>query len=241
MNEIVCSTVYGKVCLPDNSMNDPVIFSICNTGVFEPYIIECIRPFVKPGSIVIDAGASYGQMSLAFSQMVGDEGEVHSFEVSEYIIQYLKNTLSINNTKNIFLHNIALWHTSNQTLKMLKPTPFGWWYSGLGVAINEETDYRMKICKTYDVLTTTLDDINFSKPISAIKIDVQGSDYAVLKGAKNTILKHKPLILFEYESFYDDKFQISFKDYLDFLNDINYEIRVDIINNNHDFACLPKQ
>jgi FkbM family methyltransferase len=238
MSFLTFDTPYGNICVPDNHWFDPVTHAIALNRVFEPYIIDCIRPFAKEGSIVIDAGANYGQMSLAFSQMVGPSGEVHAFEASNDIVKFLKETIKINNVSNIVLYHTALWHTSGLTLEMLLPdinVP-GCFYSGQGV--RGYNDPRPQL--SHPIGTTTIDSINFSKPVSAIKIDVQGSDYATLCGAKNTILTHKPLIMFEYETFFDDRFDSSFQHYLRFLDEVGYEIRPDIINNNHDFACTSK-
>ena len=42
----------------------------------------------------------------------------------------------------------------------------------------------------------------FSLPISVIKIDVQGAELSVIKGALSLIKKNKPIIVFEHEDRY---------------------------------------
>ena len=51
-----------------------------------------------------------------------------------------------------------------------------------------------------------IDDINFEKRVSVMKIDVQGYDLDALKGSKKTILKHKMPIIFEYEEKFEKEF-----------------------------------
>ena len=68
-------------------------------------------------------------------------------------------------------------------------------------------------CFTENV--TTLDSFNL-KNISFIKIDVEGYELNLLKGAFNTIEKNKPLIFIEKKKDYDDL--------KNFLYDLNYDI-----------------
>ena len=68
-----------------------------------------------------------------------------------------------------------------------------------------------------------MDDINFKKRINYIlKIDVDGNEYHVIKGAKNFIRKHKPLILIEISKSLISKLQ--FETLINILEKNNYKI-----------------
>ena len=56
-----------------------------------------------------------------------------------------------------------------------------------------------------------------------MKVDIQGSDLAALHGSINTIKKHKMPIIFEYEEQFQQDFNTSFQDYVDFVNSIGYK------------------
>ena len=77
-----------------------------------------------------------------------------------------------------------------------------------------------------------IDDILFENKVSLMKIDVQGYDLEVLKGAKKTILKQQMPIIFEYEEKFTKEFNYNFKKFEEFINKINYKIesKIDEIN-----------
>ena len=71
-----------------------------------------------------------------------------------------------------------------------------------------------------------------------MKIDVQGYDLEVLKGAKNTINKHKMPIVFEYEKDFEKNLNYKFDNFKKFIEEINYEIDHKIDETN--YLILPK-
>lgn len=85
-----------------------------------------------------------------------------------------------------------------------------------------------------------MDDLEYSRPISFMKIDIEGGDLLALKGAKKIIKKNKMPIIFEYSFGREEEegFEITFQDYVDFVNEINYRfVRcIDAIN----FLIMPK-
>ncbi len=233
------TTSTGNFCLPIDIYNDPVINYIKNNHMFDDYVVEACKKYIEPGSTVIDVGANFGQMSLQWSKLVGENGHVHAFECSDYVSYFLKKTIEKNDhAKNIKVHTEAAWIVSGVKLNMLKPdgSPRGQFFSGMGIK-GENQDPRMM--PTHEVISIALDDIEYETRVSVIKVDAQGSDFFVLKGAKETILKHKPMIIFEYETEYDKIFKISLNELHEYLTELGYESRPDVLNNGHDFVYLP--
>jgi FkbM family methyltransferase len=71
-------------------------------------------------------------------------------------------------------------------------------YSGLRKRRYDRKDERDQ---AIEVKTDTLDHVleaEAIRKVTLIKLDVEGAEYLVLKGAKNTVLKHKPVIIFEH-------------------------------------------
>jgi hypothetical protein len=58
--------------------------------------------------------------------------------------------------------------------------------------------------------------------ISVIKIDVEGFEYAVLKGLQKTISKQKPVIFFEFDTNYIARNNSSALDFDNFFHSIGY-------------------
>ena len=71
-----------------------------------------------------------------------------------------------------------------------------------------------------------------------MKIDVQGLDLNVMKGAKSTIIFHKMPIIFEYETLFQNEMNYNFQEYINFVNEIDYKFENIIGSNN--FLITPK-
>ena len=73
-----------------------------------------------------------------------------------------------------------------------------------------------------EVKSLTIDSLDVQDHISFMKVNIQGSDLAALRGAKETIMRHKMPIIFEFEQQFQDSFQTCFHDYVSFVNEISY-------------------
>jgi FkbM family methyltransferase len=234
----IVTTPHGVFHVPPGNLagHDPVINFMEGNGVFEPYIIDYCSKHIRPGTTVIDAGANWGQMTVAFSKLVGASGCVHSIESSNFVIDYLERTLAANiECKNVVLHHRAGWHTSGEQLDMLIPHS-GVAYSGAGIrGSNDERDNP-----SHSITSLAIDDITFTSPVSVIKIDAQGSDVYILQGAKKTLEKYHPVVVLEYETMYEPLFNVQKQQLTDFLASIDYVEVGSVGNNQHDLILVHK-
>ncbi len=130
----------------------------------ESRICRVARASLGPGDTAIDAGTSFGFITVIMGLSVQPGGRVLGFELSDPIRDILKKNISDNN-----LEDVALIIP-----KGVGATPQG--------------------------SITTIDDTVFSNDISKVKflkIDVDGGDFDVLKGAKKTVEKFHPVIVIE--------------------------------------------
>lgn len=233
-------TNYGIMYAPPTD-NDHVVGVITNNALFDEHVVNFLSQYVTEGSTVIDVGCNRGQMSLFFSQIVGATGFVESIEASDYLAMLCKHTFAVNDfAKNIRLHHAACWNESGVDMSMLIPsTAVFSFYSGQGLKTPFKDDDRTEYMPEHNIVSLAIDDIEFKSPVSAIKVDIQGSDLHALRGAKKTIAKYRPALAIEYEPYYDQYFDTSMKAYEDFLEEIGYEI-VKKERDGVDWFCLPK-
>lgn len=153
----------------------------------------CITAYwVRKGDCVLDIGAHVGNFSLFYSKLVGEKGLVFAYEA---MAENLKGVT------NIIPKHRAVSDTTNQMIPM-KIYPHS--SSPLGCTVepllwNEE---RMPgDTAIVDVPTAKIDDL-LEDPacpsVRFIKIDTEGHEHAVLRGAKQLLLKHRPLVIFEF-------------------------------------------
>ena len=208
-------TPTGRYYLPTDAPQDHVIQCIKTGGIFEQEIIETAKAYIWPGSTVLDVGANFGQMSVFFSRFVGAGGEVHSFEADPFVYELFLKTLAANNCQNVTAHPGAVYDRPNQQLFYpVQDFKRAQAYGSYGI------DPKATAGRT--VKTLTIDGLNINTPISFMKVDIQGSDLFALRGAVETIKRHRMPILFEFEQQFQAEFGTSFQDYVDFVNSISY-------------------
>lgn len=211
-------TATGRYYLPSHAKNDVIANSIKSNQIFDINIVETAKLFITPGSIVLDVGANYGQMSIIFSKLVGLHGSIYSFEANSFVYEILQKNIVANDVKNIKPIYGAVYNESNKELNF--PTPdlkrFGT-YGSYGI------DYLNKSENKKSVSTIKIDDIYFDKAVSFMKIDVQGGDLFVMEGAIETIKRFRMPIIFEFEYQFQDELNLNFQEYIDFVNKIDYK------------------
>ena len=220
------NTPTGKYYLPSNLKKDVVANHIKNGIYFEPEVIEIAKEFIREGTAVLDVGANYGQMSVFFSKLVGNSGAVYAFEAEPVIYSILVKTFSANGCNNVKAISGAVYNKTGE--KIVFPEPdFSRFdsYGSYGIDPNAKDGRK--------VTSLTIDSLQINEPISFMKVDIQGSDLFALQGAKETILKNKMPILFEFEQQLQDEFQTSFNDYVNFAKEINYRFEKVVMGINY--------
>ena len=223
-------TSTGNYYLPQFAFKDLIRNEIIDNKIFDKKVFEIAKNYIEENSIVLDVGSNFGQMSVLFSKL-GKNIEVYSFEASKYLFEILTKNTEINDA-NVKLFNNLVGNISSSNFKIKK--------ANLS-KFNTYGSNKIEIIKTGDlkdnfeienVKSIKIDDVIFDKKISFMKVDVQGFDLEVLKGAKNTILKEKMPIIFEYEKDFEKDFGYKFKDFEKFIFEINYKIKSKIDNSN---------
>jgi FkbM family methyltransferase len=229
-DEYYCETPIGNFYLPVNADGDPVTSTIVRGKYFEEEIIHLAKKYIQKGTVVLDVGANFGQMAIAFSKMVGDDGKVYAFEAQDTVFKFLEKNIQANKCTNVIAKDGAVYNEVGKILIFPEPELSNISFSSN--AINPQLSSGRK------VTTFTIDSLQINEPISFIKVDIQGSDIFAMQGAKETILKNKMPILFEFEQPFQSQFGTTFQDYVDFVNEIDYKF-TDVINNIN-FLITPK-
>lgn len=226
-------TKTGEYYLPLFAFKDGIRNRIINNEITDKVIFDKIKDFIEPDTIVLDLGANFGQMSVLWSKCKPNV-KVYAFEASKYVFSILKKNVNLN-LANVETINALVGNETNHEQFIQKSVLKE--YSTYGTnKINKVNDSNKTNVDKIKALK--IDDINFEKKISAMKIDVQGYDLEALKGSEKTILKHKMPIIFEYEKKFEEEFNYTFKDFENFINKINYKIdtKIDEIN----YLIVPK-
>lgn len=212
--DFFCKTRNGDFWVSDLDSSQSI--ELYYFKVWEQHLLDVIDKHVVEGSVAIDAGANFGSISVPISKKLGQVGKLYSIEMSKVMAARLERNLQQNKCSNVEVINTALSETVGETVFFDEPElsekiNFG------DIRINKENNgSQMK--------TTTIDSLDIQDKVSFIKVDCQGYDLKVMKGAKNTIQKHKPVVVFEWEVDMSAIFGDTIEDVFKFFSTLNYEV-----------------
>jgi len=151
----------------------------------EPSLAAMMRA-VGPGDVVYDIGSQFGVYSIFLAACVGEKGCVIAFEPQRESFEQLQQNIALNHRTNIRPYNQALGERSSQG-KLYIGTIVGN-SSLLPDAIAGAGETNSVPFQTVSVVEGDVLVKNDNLPIpTAVKIDVEGSEYAVIKGLQETL------------------------------------------------------
>lgn len=175
---------------------------------------KLMEKILSPTSNTIDVGANFGVFINGMSK-IAPKGKHYAFEPVPEAFQYLKQYFDY---ANVELFNVALGD-QNGLIDFYLADTIG--YSGIKIT---DAAKQAGPLKKIQVQVKMLDEIiPESEPVDFIKIDVEGAEYLVLKGAVNTIRRNQPYIIFEYER-HAEKYGTQPEELFDFLNNLGLDI-----------------
>lgn len=155
---------------------------------------------LKNDDVFFDVGAHYGYFSLLASKLIGEKGQVFSFEASPTTFSILKkNQLEHSNIK---VYNQAVSDVNSPLTFYEFPNLYSE-YNTLEInQFKDESWFLEYKPKEITIEAIVLDDFLEKENIQfkIIKIDVEGAEFKVIDGMKKHLKKHSPIIIMEYLS-----------------------------------------
>ena len=175
--------------------------AIWNQGVYDLVVSEAICRLLRVGGTAIDVGANVGHMSGLMAKQAGPSGRVISFEPSSQIRATLNRNVARWAIDRRFapisiVASAASDHKGRHSLYY----PTDVFLSNNGTASMDEYWGGGKAIESEEIETTTLDDALSTEKgvIDVLKIDVEGHEMGVLRGASGLLRTKKVThIIFE--------------------------------------------
>lgn len=153
------------------------------------------------GATFLDIGANFGVFSLAVAQVLAQRGgKVHAFEAQRIIAYMLCGTVALNSLENLHVHHLAVGDQGSgeidipafdyRTVSSFGSIEFsGEQREFIGQPAQGASGDKVPLCR--------IDDLGFAR-VGLLKIDVEGMEEAVLRGAARMIERDRPWALVEW-------------------------------------------
>ena len=181
--------------------------------IFAPNFVDeesiFFQQYIQPDDIIFDVGANIGSLTLIAAKIAGKNGNIIAFEPSKKIFEALNYNISLNKLANCKTYNVALGEKNGEQNWEEK---------------NADDQSKINISQSkIKVKMSQLDEYSapFSK-IDLLKIDVEGYEYFVLKGAIET-LKKTDCIYFEAKESHANHYNYNISNIIIFLKTHHFD------------------
>ena len=214
--EYTLKTLHGFYLNINPAIDNGVELSLHETGTYEKGILYYLSSILKKGDCFIDVGANIGLMSIYASEFVGDKGTVLAFEAHPKTARLLEANIEMNNLSNIQVCQYALGSSEGKTF-IYDNWQVNRGGASLVVKTADSEAYEIDVhCLDYSLQTNLIP--------KALKIDVEGFEMEVLKGAVNTIRTFHPVLIIELSENRSNTYASS-EELIDFVKSLgNYQI-----------------
>lgn len=157
---------------------------------YEPEV-SFLEKLVNPGDVFVDAGANCGIYTVAAAHFVGSEGKVLAFEPGENSLAMLRENIALNAFRQVKVFPLALSEASG-TARLYA---HGHGSSSFTLGQTEEGQQL-----SFEITTVTLDAILAQEGVAkvdVIKMDVEGAEELILRGATALFARCRPKVIFE--------------------------------------------
>jgi FkbM family methyltransferase len=166
-------------------------------GFYERQTSAALGRLVRPGSLVLDIGANIGAHTLTLAHLVGASGRVLAFEPTDYAFTKLSRNLALNPE---LARRVSAYHCflAGADAGPVPSAIYSSWplahEAGLHAKhLGREMKTEAARARSIDSVLTEVAD----RPVSLVKLDVDGFECDVLKGATKLLSDTRPIFVME--------------------------------------------
>jgi FkbM family methyltransferase len=183
------------------NLSEGIDLSLYLFGSFQKHVLESGLARLEPGAVVIDVGANLGQMTLSYAKSPST-ARVYAFEPTDYAFSKLQTNLELNPALRQKVVATKAF-VSDEHSAVAELTAYSSWPVGGRPAADQTTHpiHGGVVMPASGTPSVTLDEFVEQEDITRvdlIKIDTDGHELQVLRGARRVIQQHQPAIIFEW-------------------------------------------
>lgn len=206
-------------------LNEAIDSSLYFSGTYENDLIEFSKKIVKPGMIIFDIGANCGVHTLHLASLLKGTGSIYAFEATDYAFGRLQKNLELNPTLKTHVYPVQVY-LKDQAQDALETHVAASWDIDRRVDDQDRHLLNGGFLKEVTKTQLTLDSwvsLNQIQKLDLIKLDVDGNEVIILRGAQNTIKSYRPLIIMELSPIHFEDRQDTFIEQVDLISRHGYD------------------
>jgi FkbM family methyltransferase len=186
---------------------------------YEPRVFDYLKKRIQPGDVVFDVGAHVGLFTVLLARWVGPSGHVFAFEPTPVTRAALTDHLNLNEVANrVTVCPLAVSDKEGKS--------FVYTVSNSPENTLSPVHGRLTNARAIPIEMTTIDAFCASGKIcpNLIKIDIEGFELHALRGSKQTLIKHRPVIVVETHPMNWPEIGVTSDQVTKLLRELNYRL-----------------
>lgn len=168
--------------------NDGIGGDLLRGQAWEPHFAQALSALPLEGTTALDIGANIGANTVPLVRATGEHGTVICFEPQRIPFQQLCGTVILNGFANVITLQKAVGAQAG-TVELERVDYFAAHVNIGNAGLGRGGD---------TIEMVTIDSLHL-KDVSFIKLDIQGSETAAIRGARDTLKRSKPFLFLEIE------------------------------------------
>jgi FkbM family methyltransferase len=163
-------------------------------GGYERDEIRYVRTLLKPGNTAIDVGAHIGFFTIHMAAAVGRTGRIYAFEPVDANADLLERSIAENGfgDRVVFRRAAVGAQSGTATLTYAVET-----LNSGGAYLLRDGAAALAGNVQKPIPIVALDDLDLQRPVHLIKMDVEGAEPQVIRGATRLLKEDRPILLSE--------------------------------------------
>lgn len=215
----------GRLLLMDPTVNAYQLAMLQAT--YDEVLFAVVDTHKWTGKVIYDVGAHIGYHTLNFAVRVGEQGRVYAFEPHELHVRRLRENLEANDDlkQSVEVLRVAVGDRTGQGAFLYSDDLEGGGSSGSCLATAHTPHPRVHYAhhRETQVKVVSIDEVVASGVCLApdlLKIDVEGAEGLVLRGARDTLRQYEPVVLLEVHGI------VAMQETSDVLRGLGYEMEL---------------
>ena len=192
-------------------------------------VIRLLKRHLPVDGIFVDVGANIGTFTLVAAHRAF-RGQVHAFEPSAYHFARLARNVTLNRFENVVLNQKGLYDQPGEATLFLPSQAGEMNNSGAASLYTPGGEEARQVSEAVSLVR--LDDYirNLDIPrLDIIKIDIEGAEVKALEGARETIMRFRPLVFMELDLNNLTRAGCSPDEVLEIWKSLNYEVSIILV------------